>query len=64
MIDYHKDKPRIVNTEQLPRGLNCRYLMVMPSHIPGEYIAIHWCRKLPRTIPLSRDVVDFGGPKG
>jgi len=54
-------KTIIRNTEQLARGTGCRFLLVTPSHIPGEYIAIAWKRKLPTTIPHDRVIIQFKG---
>lgn len=44
-ITYRKDLD-IRNLESLPRGLNCQYLEVIESHIPGTYIAKQWRRNI------------------
>jgi hypothetical protein len=36
---------RICNLEQLPHGTGSRYLEVLQSHIPNEYIAVQWRNK-------------------
>ncbi len=48
---------RITNTDQLPRGLGCRFLLVLESPYPGEYIAKRWLRKMPATTARCEAVV-------
>jgi hypothetical protein len=54
-----KDATRIVNTECLPRGLNCRYLECTPHEPENTLIAYCWRRKLPKQIPSIHVIVDF-----
>lgn len=37
---------RITNLDQLARGTGAKYLEVIESHLPGEYIAVRWRRKI------------------
>ena len=57
-IPYSKTM-KIVNTEQLPRGLGAKYLEVMSSHIPDTYIAVQWHRKLPARLKSWHSIVEF-----
>jgi hypothetical protein len=60
----HTRSMDIRNIEQLPRGLNARYLEVMESHTPGVYIAVRWRRSIPPAGPKGKNrlgdaLVDF-----
>lgn len=48
LIEY---TPQLVikNTQMLAPGLGLKYLEVITSHIPGEYIAKKWHRELPKS---------------
>lgn len=63
VVPFSRDM-RIVNTEQLARGLNCRYLEVMTSHKPGEYIAVAWRRAMPKSQLPGRVFIDCEPYKG
>lgn len=57
IIDYNPAEVKITNTEQLPRGGGCPFLLVIESPYPGEYAAERWLRKLPATLPRCKAVV-------
>lgn len=58
IIPYGLDM-QIDNTAQLPPGLNARYLVAYPAHIPGRMIAVRWARKVPATLPDDYALIDF-----
>lgn len=50
---------KIVNIEQLPHGLNCKYLEVMPDELHGTLIAVKWKRKIPKQFDNQFALVEF-----
>ena len=46
IIKYNPTLP-ITNVDNLPHGLNCRYLEVIKSHV-NTFIAKSWHRKIPK----------------
>ena len=49
---------RITNTENLPLGLRCKYLVTTKAHT-GTLIAKQWKRKRPNTIGDNEVLVVF-----
>lgn len=49
----------IRNLDALPRGLGCRFLLCITSHVPGVLIAKSWHRKEPAA-GRGEVVVDLG----
>ena len=60
IIDYTPELT-IKNTEQLPRGLGCRLLLVLESPYPGEYVAKRWLHKMPATTARCEAIVRMEG---
>lgn len=56
-IDYHKELT-IKNLDALPAGLNCRWLIVIPSPYANEFVAKRWARK-PPTLKSGEQVIRF-----
>lgn len=58
IIDF---SPELVirNLDALPRGTGCRFLLVIESPFPNEYVAKRWLRKLPATTARCEHVVRF-----
>lgn len=52
----------VVNTEQLPGGLNARYLECMQSHC-NTLIAIQWRRKEPKKYDVLIDYQKLEEPR-
>lgn len=61
IIDYHKDRDnlKITNLGALPSGLGARYLLVIDSPYPNEYVARQWLRKLPKTVDRCQWIIRF-----
>jgi hypothetical protein len=47
---------RVVNLEQLPRGIGAGYLVVIPG-APGEWVAKRWSRKKPKLTGIEHAIV-------
>lgn len=58
VIDYKPDL-KIRNLEQLSAGTGCKFLSVINSTIPGEFIAKRWHRKLPVRFPANETIIRF-----
>lgn len=49
----------IQNVEQLPKGLGCKYLLVIDSPYPATYIAKAWKRSMPATTRRGETIIRF-----
>ena len=58
IVDYEPALD-IRNIDSLPRGLGCRYLLVVESHYLGTYIAKAWKRKMPSTTKRGEAIIRF-----
>jgi hypothetical protein len=60
IVDYNRNI-KILNTEQLPKGLGCKLLLCETPHYtePEEYIANRWLRKMPENTRPGQVVVRF-----
>lgn len=59
MIDYSPSLDhKIKNTESLPRGLGCKFLLCLIAH-NGEYIAHSWKRTEPKKVKSGYAVIRF-----
>lgn len=59
IVDYDPSTTKIRNTDQLPKGTGCRYLLCVTSPIEGEYVAERWLRSMPRSIARGKVVIRF-----
>lgn len=61
IIRYSREL-NIKNVDALPAGTGCRYLECITSHIPGEYVAKQWHRKMPtgaQVVIIFRDAAEI-----
>lgn len=58
IIDYFPEL-KVTNMEQLPKAMGAKYLLVIESPYVGEYAAMRWMRKMPKTIKRCEHVVRF-----
>jgi hypothetical protein len=49
ILDYDRNAMTLTNLDQLPKGKGCSLLLVIESPFAGEYAAIRWLRKMPKT---------------
>lgn len=49
---------QIDNKDSLPRGMGCRYLLCIRSHVEGRLIAKGWKRKAPKYLLEDEVIID------
>lgn len=49
----------IRNIAQLPKGLGCKYLLVIDSPYPATYIAKAWKRTMPTNTARGETIIRF-----
>ena len=59
IVDYCPEIT-ITNTDSLPAGTGCQYLLVIESPYAYQYIAKRWLRKLPQSVKRTERIVRFG----
>ena len=58
VISYSREI-KITNLDQLARGTGARYIEVVDSHVPGEYVAVQWRRRLPVSVMTGHKFIRF-----
>ena len=58
VINYSREIV-VSNLEQLSKGVGARYMEVIDSHVPGEYVAVQWRRKLPVSVVVGHKFIQF-----
>lgn len=57
-IDYTPDL-KINNLDALGRGTGAKWLLVVESPYPNEYVAKRWCRKAPKSFKPGERLIRF-----
>jgi hypothetical protein len=60
-VKYHPQL-KVTNLDQLPHGLNCKYLLAIDGP-NGSYIAHSWKREKPKSIPDGHTLILLRGAK-